>query len=121
MHNVNDAPVELADAIREFFPEAEWDHAASISYLESGWNWDSEFDSTAGGTFACGEPLYTRGGVLVTAEHSVSYFQINACNYPDWEWAHFFNVRQNVGTAHALWAARGWSPWYFSAQQLGLL
>ena len=121
MQSINDAPAELGDAIREFFPSAEWDHAASISYLESGWNWDAEYDTTNGGSVPCGTPLPPIRGVPVTAEHSISYFMINACNYPDWEWAHFFNVRQNVGTAHALWSARGWQPWYFSAQTLGLL
>lgn len=121
MLSINNAPTELADAIREFFPEPEWDHAASISYLESGWNWDSEYDSTNGDPSQCGVTISVRNGVRITAEHSISYFQINACNYLGWEWAHFFNVRQNVGTAHALWEQRGWSPWYFSAVALGLL
>lgn len=121
MYSINDAPTELADAIREFFPREEWDNAASISYLESEWKWDAEADTTAGGAFPCGTVIATRGGVKIAAEHSISYFQINACNYPDWNWAHFFNVRQNVGTAHALWSERGWSPWYFSAQTLGLI
>jgi len=119
--SVNDAPQELADAIREFFPPEEWDNAAGIAMLESGWNWAAEADTTRGGSVPCGTLIATRGGVAITAEHSIGYFQINACNYPTWNWAHFFNVRQNVGTAHALWVERGWSPWYFSAQTLGLL
>jgi hypothetical protein len=115
-----DAPDELQGPIREFFPESEWDNAASISFLESAWQWDAEND-TRTPTAECGAPIGMRDGVPVSAEHSISYFQLNACNFPDWNPAHFFNVRQNVGTAHALWDARGWSPWYFSAKELGLL
>lgn len=105
----------------EFFPESEWDNAVSIAFLESGWNPFAEADSTNGGTIPCGTPLYSRDGITVTAERSVSWFQINSCNFPTWNPAHFFNTRHNVGTAHMLWALRGWSPWYFSAKQLGLL
>jgi hypothetical protein len=115
-----DAPEELAGPIREFFPPEEWDNAAAVSYLESSWRWDALADTTTD-LSPCGTTLGARGGVGVTAERSVGYFQINTCNYPDWNPAHFYNVRQNVGTAHALWAARGWSPWYFSAKALGLL
>lgn len=121
MQSINDAPQELADAIREFFPAEEWDNAASISWLESGWEWNAEADTTQGGAIPCGTIIDHRDGVAISAEHSISYFQINACNYPTWNWAHFFNVRQNVGTAHALWASSGWQPWYYSAKSLGLL
>lgn len=121
MKSILDAPQELADAIREFFSPDEWDNAASIAFLESGWNWDAEADTTNGGSTPCGTIIATIGGVPISAEHSISYFQINACDYPSWNWAHFFNVRQNVGTAHALWAERGWQPWYFSAKTLGLI
>lgn len=114
-----DAPAELQDAIKEFFPPEEWDNAAAISWLESGWRWFAENDTTMPG-LPCGTVLGSRGDVKVTAEHSISWFQINACNFPSWNPAHLFNTRQNVGTAHALWAERGWSPWYFSAQALGL-
>ena len=63
------------------------------------------------------------GGVRITAERSVGYFQINTCNLPpDWEWQRLYNARHNAGTAHALWDAAGqrWSPWYYSAGLLGL-
>lgn len=121
MWPIGQAPKEIADPIMEFWPPEEWDHAASISYLESGWKWDAEDDSTNGGQVPCGTVIRQQGGVNVTAERSIGYFQINSCNYPDWNPAHFFNARQNAGTAHALWSQRGWEPWYFSAQQLGLL
>jgi hypothetical protein len=121
MYSINDAPQEIADPIREFWPQAEWDNAASISYLESGWQWNAENDTTNGGSRPCGTLIATSGGVQVTAEHSIGYFQINTCNYPEWNPGHFFNARQNAGTAHALWAERGWQPWYFSAQKLGLI
>jgi hypothetical protein len=115
-----DAPDEIQGPIREFWPEAEWDNAASISFLESGWRWDAENDTTTP-TSPCGSPIGDVGGVPVAAEHSVGYFQINSCNFPDWNPAHLFNARQNAGTAHALWDARGWQPWYLSAKELGLL
>lgn len=119
--SLSDAPQELQDSIREFFPDGEQQNAADISYLESGWRWDAENDSTHGGLVPCGAVIEVRDGVTITAEHSISWFQINACNYPTWKPGHFFNTRQNVGTAHALWAVRGWEPWYYSAKQLGLL
>lgn len=121
MRSINDAPGELADAVREFWPPEEWDHAVSIAFLESGWNAFAEADTTRDGAVPCGTVLYVRDGVTVTAEDSVSWFQINACNFPTWNRAHFFNTRHNAGTAHMLWSQRGWSPWYFSAVALGLI
>lgn len=121
LKSINHAPDELAAAIREFFPESEWDAAASVAFLESGWNPFAEADTTDGGTVACGTPLYERQGVTVTAERSIGWFQINACNFAGWTPGHFFNTRHNVGTAHMLWDARGWQPWFFSARRLGLL
>lgn len=119
--SINDAPDEISSPIREFWPSEEWDNAASISFLESSWRWDAENDSTANGAYPCGTVIASLGGVTITAEHSIGYFQINACNYQGWNPGHLFNARQNAGTAHALWAERGWEPWYFSAKQLGLL
>jgi|SRR5579864_7784195 len=121
MTTIDDAPQELADAIREFWPAEQWDNAAAIAQLESGWSAFAENDTTRGGAVACGSPLYTRDGVTVTAEHSIGWFQLNACNFQTWEWARFFNTRHNVGTAHMLWSEAGWSPWYFSAKSLGLI
>lgn len=118
--SINDAPDDLAYEIRRY-TDWDWDEAASISKMESGWEWDAEADTTQGGSIPCGTVIDVRNGVPVTAEHSISYFQINACNFPDWKWQHFFNVQQNVGTAHDLWSRRGWEPWYFSAQELGLV
>lgn len=114
-------PAELTAAVEEFFPESEWDHAYQVSLLESGWSAFAENNSTDA-AHPCGSYLRTQGGVRVTAERSIGWFQINACNLPaDWTAEHLFNTRHNVGTAHAMWAERGWSPWYFSAKQLGLL
>jgi hypothetical protein len=121
MTTIDDAPADLQLAIREFWPAEEWDHAAQIAELESGFNPYAENDSTRGGAIPCGYIIGQFEGQNITAEHSLSYFQINACNYPDWEWARFFHTRHNAGTAHALWAQRGWQPWYFSAKKLGLL
>jgi hypothetical protein len=119
--NIDDAPLELQVAIREFWPYDEWDNAAGIAKLESGWDAFAKNDTTSA-EHPCGSVIEHRAGVAITAELSVGYFQINACNYPDWEWQRFYNARHNAGTAHMLWKQRGgWSPWYFSAQKLGLL
>jgi hypothetical protein len=118
---IDDAPADLQLAIREFWPETEWDHAAQVSELESGFNPFAELDTTRGGQIPCGSNIGELRGTPISAEHSVGYFQINVCNFPDWEWARLFNTRHNAGTAHGLWAARGWQPWFFSAKTLGLL
>lgn len=120
MQHISDAPPELQVAVQEFWPESEWDNAVSIAFLESGWDAFAVNDTTSAHA-PCGTPITRRGGVTITAERSVGYYQLNACNFPDWEWQRFYNARHNAGTAHALWDQRGWSPWYFSAQQLGLL
>lgn len=121
MSRLDDAPAELSSAIREFWPEEEWEHAASIAFLESGFDAFALNDSTDEG-HPCGSMLEQRGSVRITAERSVGYFQINACNLPpDWEWQRLYNARHNAGTAHDMWANRGWSPWFFSATRLGLI
>jgi len=117
---IDEAPLELAIAIREFWPESEWDHAAAIAREESGWDAFALNDSTDA-AHPCGTIVRHQAGVAISAERSVGYFQINSCNYPDWEWGRLYNARHNAGTAHELWARRGWSPWHFSASTLGLL
>lgn len=122
LKSIADSPYELADAVREFWPEEEWDNAVSISFLESGWDAFALNDSTDSG-HPCNSFLREIDGVDVFAERSIGLFQINSCNFPDWEWQRLYNARHNAGTAHLLWEAAGgkWSPWYFSAKQLGLL
>jgi hypothetical protein len=120
MWSVDSAPGELAIAIKEFWPEAEWSNAASIAYVESGWD-AFALRNTTSPTTPCGSQLQPVDGVAVTAELSVGFFQINACNFPTWEWQRLYNARHNAGTAHMLWADRGWEPWLFSARKLGLL
>ena len=117
------APNELRVCIMEFWPSDEWEHAASVAKLESGWDAFALNDTTSA-HFPCGSELEMRGGVRITAERSVGYFQINACNLPaDWEWQRLYNARHNCGTAHMLWeqAGKRWSPWYFSATNLNLI
>jgi hypothetical protein len=116
------APAELRDAITEFWPESEWENAANIAQLESGFDAFALAD-TVDAQHPCGSPIGERNGVTVTAERSVGYFQINSCNFPDWEWQRFYNARHNAGTAHLLWTNAGgsWIPWYFSASKLGLI
>jgi hypothetical protein len=120
MKSINDAPPELADGIREFFPEEEWDNAASISFLESNWNAFAVNDTTDL-LHPCGSYLRTDNGIRITAERSVGYFQDNSCEYPDWEWQRLYNARHNVGTAHLIWTEGGWARWYYSAKALGLI
>ena len=120
MVGIVDAPAELIAAIQEFFPESEWDNAAAIAQLES--NFDAfALNDTASEYGGCGKPIGERNGVEITSERSVGYFQVNACNFPLWEWQRLYNARHNAGTAHMLWAEQGWQAWYFSAHQLGLL
>lgn len=121
MIDISEAPAELQLAIKTFWPESEWNNAASIAFLESGWNYNAENDSTQGGAYPCGTVVAEKNGTQITAEHSIGYFQINMCNYPDWDSRYMFNAMQNAGTAHALWDQRGWEPWYFSATELGLI
>lgn len=114
-----DAPVELQSAIAEFWPPEEFENAAEVARLESGWDAFALLNTAA--RYGCGASIGQVDGVNVTGERSVGYFQINACNFPSWEWQRFYNARHNAGTAHMLWAARGWQPWYFSAKKLGLI
>lgn len=115
-----DAPFELQVGIKEFWPPEEWENAAGVSLLESAWNAFALNDSTAPDA-PCGTIIGERDGVRISAERSVGYFQINSCNYPDWEWQRLYNARHNCGTAHMIWAAQGWGAWYFSAMELGLI
>lgn len=117
------APAELQQSIAEFFPEAEWDNAAAIAMLESGWSAFAEY-KTVTPSSPCGARLADRDGTVITAEWSIGWFQINVCSLPaDWDSRYLFNTRHNVGTAHMKWddAGQSWSPWYFSAQALGLI
>lgn len=118
---LGNAPAELRDAIVEFWPSEEWDNAAAIAQLESGWSAFAENNSTDA-EHPCGAFLRIQDGVRVTAERSIGWFQINACNLPaDWTPEHLFNTRHNAGTAHEMWSRRGWSPWFFSSRKLGLV
>jgi hypothetical protein len=118
----SDVPSELWAAITDFWPQEQWLNAANISRLESGFDAFADADTTSG-VHPCGAYIGSRGGVPISAEHSVGYFQINVCNYPDWDWKRLWNAYQNAGTAHALWdsAGQAWSPWFFSASRLGLI
>jgi hypothetical protein len=117
---LDEAPDEVQHVIREFWPPEEWDNAAAVSQLESGWNPFAVADTTDA-AHPCGSTLRYQNGVRVTAEKSIGLFQINACNLPGgWKAEHLYNSRHNAGTAHDMWTRRGWAPWYFSATTLGL-
>lgn len=118
----DDCPQELWVSISEFWPESEWINAANIARIESGFD-AFALDDTATPNGGCGVEIGQRDGVSITSERSVGYFQLNSCNFPGWEWQRFYNARHNAGTAHALWDGAGgkWTPWFFSAHQLGLI
>lgn len=115
------APWELQAVIPEFWPTEEYQNAAAIAELESGFNPFAVNDTTD--QAPCGHTIGFRNGVRITAERSVGYFQINTCNFPNVQWQKYFNARFNAEAAYRLWEAAGgsWSPWYFSATRLGLL
>lgn len=120
MVTISDAPLELQVSIQEFWPDSEWDNAAAIAQLES--NYDAfAIANTVDADHPCGAIIGQRDGVNVSAERSIGYFQINSCNFPDWEWQRLYNARHNAGTAHMLWAEQGWGAWYYSAHKLGLI
>lgn len=114
------APDELRFWISVFWPESEWDNAASIANLESGLDPFARRD-TRDIDHPCGSVIALDGGTIITAELSVGYFQINTCNYADVEPERFYNGGLNVETAYGLWQERGWEPWYYSATELGLI
>lgn len=120
MSALDRAPLELQVSIEEFWPESEWVNAAAIAELESGFDAFALNDTVTPST-PCGALLGLHDGVKITAERSVGYFQVNACNFPDWEWARLYNARHNAGTAHLIWNRQGWGAWYFSASKLGLI
>ena len=122
MSALADAPDELRVGIVKYWPINEHENAAEIAMLESGFDAFALNDSTTD-AHPCGSVISTRAGVLISAERSVGYFQINACNFPDWEWQRLYNADHNCGTAHMLWvdAGKSWRPWYFSASKLGLI
>lgn len=114
------APPELRASVEEFFPLDQVDNALRVAYLESSWD-AFAVDDTTDATHPCGSHLRFENGLDIYAERSVGYFQINVCNFPSWDWRRLYNAEQNAGTAHMLWAERGWQPWYQSAKILGLL
>jgi hypothetical protein len=121
VRDFSEAPLELQESIAEFFSPDEWSNAVNISLLESGWSAFAEKDTTDA-DHPCGSLVGKTDGIEITAERSIGWFQINACNlHSGWNPAHLFNTRHNVGTAHDMWSRRGWQPWYFSAKRLGIL
>jgi len=118
----SDCPTELWVSIQEFWPESELINAVNIARLESKLDAFAVADTTTPSA-PCGHIIGQRNGVFIAAERSIGYFQINSCNFPDWEWQRLYNARHNAGTAHLLWtnAGGGWSPWAFSATTLGLI
>lgn len=119
--SLSNAPDQLVYWIHEFFEKDQWINAANIAWFESGWRSDATND-TRSPDHPCGSIIGERDGVQISAEWSIGYFQINACQVPaDWDPERLYIPRENVGTANDLFVRRGWTPWYFSAKQLGLI
>jgi hypothetical protein len=118
----DDCPIELWVSIQEFWSESEWINAVNIARKESALDAFALADTTSE-INPCGTIIGERNGVRISAERSVGYFQINSCDFPEWEWQRFYNARHNAGTAHALYDSEGktWRPWFFSAKSLGLI
>lgn len=117
---IRDCPVELRELIKHWWPETEWNNAASVAFLESGLDPFARLDTRTPDS-PCGSVVSDDSGVTITAELSIGYFQINTCNYPDVEPERFYNGALNVAYAFTLWRARAWGPWLFSAEKLGLI
>lgn len=113
-------PDDLVALVQQNWPWSEWSNALAISLNESDWDQEAEA-STVDAAHPCGTVISSRNGVSVSAERSVSYFQINLCNFPADQWDYLATPAGNVATAAAMWRQHAWEPWYFSAQKLGLL
>jgi hypothetical protein len=116
----DNAPCELQCGIRKYWESEEWNNAARISWLESDWDAFAVRDTTDA-MHSCGARLDSALSIPIYAERSISYFQINSCNFPGWEWQRLYNADHNCGTAHLIWTQQGWGAWYFSAKALGLI
>lgn len=117
---ISDCTPELQFAIKHWWPETEWNNAASIAFLESSLDPFARRD-TRDTDHPCGSVIATGDSGDITAELSIGYFQINTCNVPGVEPERFYNAWYNATWAFMLWRDRGWNPWYFSAERLGLL
>ena len=113
------APDDLADAIRKHFPPAQVVNAARIAFCESSWRQYALADTTDRGP--CGTPYTLADGRGAVTEIARGYFQINGCAHPEWNDDSLYDTEKNVLAARQLFGERGWQPWLYSAQRLGLL
>ena len=114
------APITVSAVIVARWPEAVWEQAATIAYLESGWRSGAINDTRhlAGGR--CGVPYRLPDGTPATTEYSIGLFQINACAHGG-DYGTWLDDSRNAQKAYELWLAAGrrWSPWYLSARKAG--
>jgi hypothetical protein len=113
-------PEPLAALIRAEFPAAQWVNAGEISYLESGWRADAEADTRWRADGELGVEYTMDDGRSALTEWAVGYYQINIGAHGG-DFATWSDPARNVAKARELWGYSGWSPWYYSAQSLGLL
>ncbi len=104
-------PPELRAGIQHYWPEGEWENAAAISNLESGWRLAARAYVT--------DPLPGN-----SPEDSRGPFQVNIYVHTwaeanrllrDWDYSSW--------AGHEVWQRAGgsWRPWFYSARTLRLL
>lgn len=112
-------PRDVSDAIKRYWPQTLWTHAAEVSFLESGWRNTAENNTLHIGP--CGTRYYLPAiGGYAQTEDSVGIFQINICAHGGTV-EHWHDPDANAEKGYELYRAGGWSPWTISAGRLGLL
>jgi hypothetical protein len=114
-------PEDLDRAIRQYWPESQWQNAARMAYVESnGWKRDAERNTLGRAGGRCNIPIGTLpDGTPILSEQSVGYFQINVCAHGH-DRAYWIDTDHNVSYAAQLYREKGWGPWQVSARLLGL-
>lgn len=112
-------PDDLVAGVQARWPWSEWSNALAVSLNESDWEMGAEADTTDA-DHPCGTVVRRNGGIVITAEISTGYFQINLCNHDESDWDRLRTVDGNLDEAFALWKERSWEPWYLTALYLGL-
>jgi hypothetical protein len=115
------APAPLSDAIRRYFPQDEWINAVRVAYYESGWNRTAVRDTRDRAGGQCGVRIWLpEVNSWGWTEHSIGYFQINACAHGG-DYGLWTDTYANVEKAADLWQSGGWSHWLITARKIGLL
>lgn len=112
-------PQDVSEAIKRHWQQAQWVHAAEVSFLESGWSNTAENNTLNRGP--CGTRYWYSDAVgWAQTEDSVGIFQINICAHGGTR-EQWHDPDANAAKGAALFASVGWTPWRISAGRLGLL